>query len=228
MRRRSWPARLARAAVNALLSTAILSGLVVLAFRSLPVPTTAFMLQDVEPVLQHEWVSWGKISGHVAVAVIAAEDQKFPLHDGFDFDAIDQALDDAGRGRRQRGASTISQQVAKNLFLWPGHSWVRKGLEAWFTILIEALWPTQRILEVYLNSAEFGRGIWGVEAASWKYFGKPAALLNEPEAALLAAVLPNPKRMSVATPSAYVQSRQEWILGQMRRLGGTRLLESLD
>ncbi|MDP9200125.1 MAG: monofunctional biosynthetic peptidoglycan transglycosylase [Pseudomonadota bacterium] len=228
MRRRSWPARLARAVVTTLLATAMLSVLVVLALRSLPVPTTAFMLQDDEPVLRHEWVSWGKISGHAAVAVIAAEDQKFPAHDGFDFDAIDQALDDAGRGRRQRGASTISQQVAKNLFLWPGHSWVRKGLEAWFTILIEALWPKQRILEVYLNSAEFGRGIWGVEAASRQYFGKPAALLKQREAALLAAVLPSPKRMSVANPSAYVQSRQDWILNQMRRLGGTRLLEGLD
>jgi monofunctional biosynthetic peptidoglycan transglycosylase len=228
MRRRSWPARLARAAVTTLLSTAMLSFLVVLAFRSLPVPTTAFMLQDDEPVLRHEWVSWAKISGHVAVAVIAAEDQKFPVHDGFDFNAIDQALDDAGRGRRQRGASTISQQVAKNLFLWPGHSWARKGLEAWFTILIEALWPKQRILEVYLNSAEFGRGIWGVEAASRKYFGKPAALLTQREAALLAAVLPSPKRMNAANPSAYVQRRQDWILNQMRRLGGTRLLESLD
>ncbi len=228
MRRRSWLARLAQAAVTALLSTAMLSVLVVLAFRWLPVPTTAFMLQDDEPVSRHEWVSWGEISGHVAVAVIAAEDQKFPLHDGFDFDAIDKALDDAGRGGRQRGASTISQQVAKNLFLWPGHSWVRKGLEAWFTIWIEALWPKRRILEVYLNSAEFGRGVWGVEAASRKYFGKPAALLNRPEAALLAAVLPSPKRMRVANPSAYVRSRQDWILNQMRRLGGTRLLESLD
>jgi monofunctional biosynthetic peptidoglycan transglycosylase len=228
MRRRSWLARLARAAVTTLLSTAMLSFLVVLAFRSLPVPTTAFMLQDDEPVLRHEWVSWASISRHVAVAVIAAEDQKFPVHDGFDFNAIDQALDDAGRGRRQRGASTISQQVAKNLFLWPGHSWARKGLEAWFTILIEALWPKQRILEVYLNSAEFGRGIWGVEAASRKYFGKPAALLTQREAALLAAVLPSPKRMNAANPSAYVQRRQDWILNQMRRLGGTRLLESLD
>ena len=228
MRRRSWLARLAQAAVTALLSTAMLSVLVVLAFRWLPVPTTAFMLQDDEPVLRREWVSWGEISGHVAVAVIAAEDQKFPLHDGFDFAAIDKALSEAGQGRRQRGASTISQQVAKNLFLWPGHSWVRKGLEAWFTIWIEALWPKRRILEVYLNSAEFGRGVWGVEAASRKYFGKPAALLNEPEAALLAAVLPSPKRMRVANPSAYVQSRQDWILNQMRRLGGTRLLESLD
>jgi len=228
MRRRSWPARVARAAVTALLSTALLSILVVLAFRWLPVPTTAFMLQDDEPVLRHEWVSWDEISGHVAVAVIAAEDQQFPLHDGFDFAAIDKALSEAGQGRRQRGASTISQQVAKNLFLWPGQSWLRKGLEVWFTIWLEALWPKQRILEIYLNSAEFGRGIWGVEAASRKYFGKPAALLNRPEAALLAAVLPSPKRLRVDNPSAYVRLRQQWILNQMNRLGGTRLLQGLD
>jgi monofunctional biosynthetic peptidoglycan transglycosylase len=227
MGHRSWPARLARAAVTALLSTAMLSVLLVLAFRWLPVPTTAFMLQDDEPELRHEWVSWDEISGHVAVAVIAAEDQKFPLHDGFDFDAIDRALDDASRGRRQRGASTISQQVAKNLFLWPGHNWVRKGLEVWFTIWVEALWPKRRILEIYLNSAEFGRGVWGVEAASRSYFGKPAARLTRSEAALLAAVLPSPKRMRVANPSAYVRRRQDWILIQMNRLGGTRLLESL-
>jgi monofunctional biosynthetic peptidoglycan transglycosylase len=227
MGHRSWPARLARAAVTALLSTAMLSVLLVLAFRWLPVPTTAFMLQDDEPELRHEWVSWDEISGHVAVAVIAAEDQKFPLHDGFDFDAIDRALDDAGRGRRQRGASTISQQVAKNLFLWPGHNWVRKGLEVWFTIWVEALWPKRRILEIYLNSAEFGRGVWGVEAASRSYFGKPAARLTRSEAALLAAVLPSPKRMRVANPSAYVRRRQDWILIQMNRLGGTRLQESL-
>jgi monofunctional biosynthetic peptidoglycan transglycosylase len=186
------------------------------------------MVHDEEPDARHDWVPWGEISGHVAVAVIAAEDQKFPAHDGFDFDAIDKALDDAGRGRRQRGASTISQQVAKNLFLWPGHSWLRKGLEVWFTIWIETLWPKRRILEVYLNSAEFGRSVWGVEAASRMYFGKPAALLNQPEAALLAAVLPSPKRMRVANPSAYVRRRQDWILNQMRRLGGTRLLETLD
>jgi monofunctional biosynthetic peptidoglycan transglycosylase len=228
MRRRSWPARLARAAVTALLSTAMLSVILVLAFRWLPVPVTAFMIHDGEPDARHDWVPWNGISGHVAVAVIAAEDQKFPVHDGFDFDAIDKALDDAGRGRRQRGASTISQQVAKNLFLWPGHSWIRKGLEVWFTIWIETLWPKRRILEIYLNSAEFGPGVWGVEAASRRYFRKPAALLTRPEAALLAAVLPSPKRMRVANPSAYVRRRQEWILVQMRRLGGTRLLESLD
>ncbi len=227
MNSRSWPARLGRWAAIALLSTALASIVVVLAFRWLPVPTTAFMIRDTEPGPPHDWVPWSEISGHAAVAVIAAEDQKFPVHDGFDFEAIDKALTDAGRGRRQRGASTISQQVAKNLFLWPGHSWIRKGFETWFTIWIEALWPKQRILEVYLNSAEFGRGVWGVEAASRHFFGKSAARLTRHEAALLAAVLPSPKRMRVANPSAYVRGRQEWILGQMRMLGGTSLLDSL-
>jgi monofunctional glycosyltransferase len=228
MNRRSWPVRVLRAAVTALLATAMLSVVVVFALRWLPVPTTAFMVQDTEPGPSHDWVSWSKISGHAAVAVIAAEDQNFPAHDGFDFQAIDKAMADAGRGRPQRGASTISQQVAKNLFLWPGRSWVRKGLEVWFTIWIEALWPKQRILEVYLNSVEFGRGVWGVEAASRHYFGKPAARLTRHDAALLAAVLPNPKRLRIANPSPYVRRRQDWILGQMRGLGGTSLLKALD
>ena len=228
MNRRPWPARLLRAAVTALLSAAMLSVVIVLAFRWLPVPTTAFMILDTEPGPAHDWVPWSAISGHAAVAVIAAEDQNFPAHDGFDFKAIDKAITDAERGLRQRGASTISQQVAKNLFLWPGHNWFRKGLEVWFTIWIEALWPKQRILEVYLNSAEFGRGVWGVEAASRHYFGKPASRLTRHEAALLAAVLPSPKRLRVANPSAYVRRRQHWILDQMRMIGGTSLLKGLD
>ena len=228
MRRRSRPARIARSAAAVFLSVMVFSIVLVMVFRWLPVPTTSFMIRDSEPDLQHDWVPWAEISRHAAAAVIAAEDQKFFEHDGFDFDSIDKALTDARRGRRLRGASTISQQVAKNLFLWPGHSWLRKGLEVWFTICIEALWPKQRILEVYLNSAEFGRGVWGVEAASRHYFGKPAARLTRHDAALLAAVLPSPKRLSVANPSAYLRQRQDWILGQMQHLGGTRLLESLD
>ena len=150
--------------------------------------------------------------------MIAAEDQKFPHHDGFDFEAIDQALADAGRGRRLRGASTISQQVAKNLFLWPGRSWPRKGLEAWFTVWIELLWPKQRILEVYLNVAEFGRGIWGVEAASRHFFGRPP----RSSAASRRRCSPPCCRIRsgyrVANPSPYVRQRQDWILGQMRML----------
>jgi monofunctional biosynthetic peptidoglycan transglycosylase len=175
----------------------------------------------------HDWVPWPQISKQAAIAVIASEDQKFLGHQGFDLEAIDKALTDAKRGRHLRGASTISQQVAKNLFLWPGQSWLRKGLEAWFTLWIERLWPKQRILEVYLNSAEFGRGVWGVEAASRHFFRKPAASLNRHEAALLAAVLPNPKRFRVDRPSPYVQQRQAWIMTQMSMLGGIRLLDRL-
>jgi monofunctional biosynthetic peptidoglycan transglycosylase len=185
------------------------------------------MIQD-EGQTAHDWVAWPEISRHAAVAVIAAEDQHFLEHGGFDFKAIDKAWTDAKRGRRLRGASTISQQVAKNLFLWPDQSWLRKGLEAWFTLWIEWLWPKQRILEVYLNSAEFGRGVWGVEAASRHFFRKPAARLNRHEAALLAAVLPSPKRFRVDRPSPYVQQRQAWILRQMSMLGGVRLLDGLD
>ena len=227
-RRRSLPARLARAIALALAALLVASLLAVLALRWAPVPVTAFMLADRLGALSsgetnygfaHDWVGWEDISPHAAVAVIASEDQKFATHHGFDLESIDQALTDAKRGRRLRGASTITQQVAKNLFLWKGQSWFRKGLEAWFTVLIEGLWPKRRIIEVYLNSAEFGRGTWGVEAASRRYFRKPAAQLSRSEAALLAAVLPNPKRFRVDAPSNYVRQRQSWILGQMGQLG---------
>ncbi|MBX3702826.1 MAG: monofunctional biosynthetic peptidoglycan transglycosylase [Steroidobacteraceae bacterium] len=210
--------RLARGAALALAALTLGSIATVGLFRFVPVPVTAFMLLDDERPRHHDWVPWAAISRHAATAVIAAEDQKFLEHGGFDFEAIDQALTAAQRGRRLRGASTISQQVAKNLFLWPGQSWARKGLEAWFTLWIEALWPKRRILEVYLNSAEFGPGVWGVEAASRRYFGKPAARLDRAEAALLAAVLPNPKRLRVARPSHYLRERQDWILWQMGML----------
>ncbi len=178
--------------------------------------------------LRHRWVDWPQISPQVKVSVIAAEDQTFPEHHGFDFKSINEALEERERGRRVRGASTISQQVAKNLFLWQGQSWIRKGLEAYFTLLLETLWPKQRILEVYLNVAEFGPGVFGVGAASEIYFGKSAARLSAPDAALLAAVLPSPKRMRVKSPSRYVRSRQEWILGQMRGLGGVELLQQIE
>jgi monofunctional biosynthetic peptidoglycan transglycosylase len=219
-----------------LLSVAVGSVLLVAVFRWLPVPVTSFMINDwVAPSDKqhsgtrplHDWVSWSSISKEAAVAVIASEDQKFLGHKGFDLEAIDKALTDARRGRRLRGASTITQQVAKNLFLWPGQTWLRKGLETWFTLWIEWLWPKQRILEVYLNSVEFGRGVWGVEAASRHFFRKPAARLNRNEAALLAAVLPNPKRFRVDRPSPYVQQRQAWIMRQMSMLGGVRLLDNL-
>ena len=227
MTRRSRPARIARMLAIGLLSLVAGSIAIVAMFRWLPVPLTSFMIQDDGPTM-HDWVAWPEISRQAAVAVIASEDQHFLEHSGFDFEAIDKAWTAAKRGRRLRGASTISQQVAKNLFLWPGQSWLRKGFEAWFTLWIEWLWPKQRILEVYLNSAEFGRGIWGVEAASQHFFHKPAVRLNRNEAALLAAVLPNPKRFRVDHPSPYVQQRQAWILRQMSMLGGTRMLENAD
>lgn len=208
----------------------------VLLLRWVDPPTTAFIIREQlsagEPrkprSVQYRWVDGQQISPHIKVAVIAAEDQTFPNHYGFDLKSINDALQDRERGRRVRGASTLSQQVAKNLFLWPGQSWIRKGLEAYFTVLIETLWPKQRILEVYVNIAEFGSGVFGVGAASEVYFRKPAARLSAPDAALLAAVLPSPKRMKVRSPSRYVRSRQAWILGQMRGLGGVGLLKQIE
>jgi monofunctional biosynthetic peptidoglycan transglycosylase len=232
-------AKIARSVSRIILWTVVFlvgaSVLTVLTLRWLDPPTTAFMLREAAPLtkkrgkpLRHEWVEWRGIAGPMKVAVIAAEDQTFPDHHGFDLKSINDALEDRERQRRIRGASTISQQVAKNLFLWPGQSWFRKGLEAYFTVLIETLWPKQRILEVYLNVAEFGAGVFGVGAAAEVFYRKPAARLNAADAALLAAVLPSPKRMRVNAPSRYVRTRQQWILGQMRGLGGTELLKRLE
>ncbi|MGH8251870.1 MAG: monofunctional biosynthetic peptidoglycan transglycosylase [Steroidobacteraceae bacterium] len=212
--------------MSALLGLALASVAIVACLRWLPVPATSFMLRERYAAdarngvirQHHDWVPWTAISRHAAVAVVAAEDQNFLLHDGFDFLAIEKAVTDARSGRRLRGASTISQQVAKNLFLWPGQSWLRKGLEAWFTLWIELLWAKQRILEVYLNSVEFGPGTWGIEAAARHFFRKSALELNRYDAALLAAVLPNPVRLHVDRPSPYVRARQQWVLGQMRRI----------
>ncbi len=173
----------------------------------------------------HRWVGWNRISPYAPLAVIAAEDQRFAVHHGFDVEAIEKAIDEHDRGRRLRGASTISQQVAKNLFLWSGRSFLRKGLEAYFTVLIELTWSKRRILEVYLNNVEFGDGVFGVEAASQRYFHKPAARLRPEDAALLAAVLPNPIRFHVDRPSAYVEQRRQWILEQMTQLGGAAYIK---
>lgn len=211
--------------------------LAVLLLRFVDPWTTAFMVDariaswfddDPRPLnLRHTWRDYSKISAQLPLAVVASEDQRFPTHRGFDLEQIRKAMNEAQRGRRARGASTISQQVAKNLFLWNGRSWVRKGLEAWFTVLIETLWPKKRILEVYLNSAEFGYGIYGAEAAAQAFFRKPAARLTRDEAARLAAVLPNPVRMRADRPSRYVQRRQGEIAAQMAALGGTAYLAEL-
>lgn len=184
--------------------------------------------KDASYRTDYRWEPLERISPHAALAVIASEDQLFPFHDGFDLKSIREAVQASERGKRLRGASTISQQVAKNLFLWSGHSFFRKGLEAWFTILIEALWPKERTLEVYLNIAQFGKGIYGVEAASQRFWHHPAARLSSSEAALLAAVLPNPRLLHADRPSAYVLSRQDWILSQMRGLGGSSYLQAVE
>ena len=177
---------------------------------------------------EYQWASLEQISPHAAIAVIASEDQQFPFHAGFDFDSIREAVRASDHGKRLRGASTISQQVAKNLFLWSGHSFVRKGLEAWFTVLIETLWPKERILEMYLNIAQFGDRIYGVQAAAQHFWHKSARSLDSRDAALLAAVLPNPHLLRVERPSRYVIARREWILGQMRDLGGAQYLRALE
>jgi monofunctional biosynthetic peptidoglycan transglycosylase len=209
----------------------------VVALRWIDPPFTSFMIQGRIAALfsrdpgyhfAYEWRDWERISKNAALAVVAAEDQAFPRHHGFDFEQIDKALEDRERGRRVRGASTISQQVAKNLFLWPGQSWFRKGLEAGITLLIELAWPKQRILEVYLNVAEFGRGAWGVQAASERFFQKDAARLTRSEAALLAAVLPSPRRFRIDAPTSYVRRRQAWIQRQMASLGGAAYVANLD
>lgn len=176
---------------------------------------------------QYTWVDLDEISPNAALAVIASEDQQFPFHAGFDLKSIREAVRQNENRKRPRGASTISQQVAKNLFLWNGGGYVRKGIEAWLTVLIELMWPKERILEVYLNVAQFGRGIYGVEAASHAFYRKPAARLTRAEAATLAAVLPNPLRLHADRPSAYVASRRSWIMGQMRGLGGREYLDEV-
>lgn len=211
------------------------SALLVLVLRWVPPPGTALMVErkleswvDGQPIdLQRTWRPWAELPDDLKMAVIAAEDQQFAHHWGFDVDAIRAALAHNERGGTLRGASTLSQQVAKNLFLWSGRSWLRKGLEAWFTTLIELFWPKQRILEVYLNSAEWGDGIFGAEAAARHHFGVGAPYLSARQASLLAAVLPNPRQWSAGRPSAYVNRRAGWIHRQMRQLGGSHYLEEL-
>lgn len=175
----------------------------------------------------YQWVPLEKITPALGVAVVAAEDQLFAEHDGFDWEAIEKAAIYNQTHKKTRGASTISQQTAKNLFLWSGRNWFRKGAEVYFTVLIEALWPKERILEVYLNIVELGDGIYGAEAASQIFFKKSAAKISPAEAALLAAVLPNPHRYQAGNPSAYIHSRQRWILRNMQQLGGKSYINTL-
>ncbi len=207
----------------------------VLLLRFVPVPVSALMVErrleawsGGKPYrAHHTWMPLEKIAPCMGVAVIAGEDQNFEDHFGFDWEAIEKAIAHNEHSRRKRGASTVSQQTAKNLFLWESRSWVRKGFEAYFTLLLESLWPKRRILEVYLNIVEFGDGVYGVEAASRKFFGRSAATLTSSQAALLAAVLPSPRRYRAEAPSPYVRDRQEWILRQMRQLGGDQVVRNL-
>jgi monofunctional biosynthetic peptidoglycan transglycosylase len=178
--------------------------------------------------LQHAWRDLDAQSTHLLLAVIAAEDQRFAEHRGFDLDQIRKARDAHARGGRLRGASTISQQVARNLFLWSGGGWIRKGLEAWYTLLIELMWSKSRIIEVYVNVAEFGDGVYGGQAAARRYFQRDAAALQPAQAARLAAVLPSPRRYSAASPGPYVRRRTGEIQRQMRQIGGRAYLERLD
>ena len=203
----------------------------VVLFKFVPVPVTPLMIirlgeqlaDGKELRLKHDWVSIDEISTHLPLAVVCSEDQNFMNHSGFDIKAIERSIDASKRGsKRLRGASTISQQTAKNVFLWPGRSWVRKGFEVYFTVLIEFAWSKERIMEVYLNSIEMGNGIYGAEAAARHYWETSAQNLTKRQAAAIAAVLPNPRRYSANPPGPYVQSRIGWITAQMNNWGTLR------
>jgi monofunctional biosynthetic peptidoglycan transglycosylase len=196
-------------------------------YRFVPVPLTPLMVirvveqafdEEKEVRLYKDWVPMSEISRHAPQAVFAAEDQKFLTHRGFDFEAMEKAWKNNKKGKRIKGASTITQQTVKNVFLWPSRSYVRKGLEAYFTVLVELIWSKERIMEVYLNVIEMGDGIYGIEAASQAYYKKPAAKLNRNQAAMIAAVLPNPRRWTPARPTGYISKRQGWIMRQMSNL----------
>lgn len=170
--------------------------------------------------LKKDWVSFDALPNNLQLAVVCTEDQNFLKHNGFDFEQIKKAVEENKQRKKARGASTISQQTAKNVFLWPKSSWVRKGLEVYFTMLIELWWSKERIMTVYLNVIEFGDGIYGAEAAAQHFFGKPAIKLNNSQAALLASVLPNPLKYNAERPGVYLRKRQLWTLNQMRLWGG--------
>lgn len=210
----------------------VFSLLIVMPFRWLNPPVSMVMLErwltHENYTIQQTWLGWDDIPKKTALAVITSEDQRFPIHQGFDVDAIIKALNDAEDGGRLRGASTISQQVAKNMFLWTGRSWLRKGLEVWFTSLIELTWGKQRILEVYLNIAEWGKGVFGIEAASQHHFGKHASQLTDMQAALLASTLPSPLKYDPAKPAQHLIDRARWNLSQQRKLGGTAWLAPIS
>ncbi|MEX1265868.1 MAG: monofunctional biosynthetic peptidoglycan transglycosylase, partial [Woeseia sp.] len=221
-----WPRYIALAVLSVVLVTVAL----VLPLRWFAPATSSFMLQDKSgrvPVA-YQWTNREQLGNTLPLAVVAAEDQKFTRHTGFDLASIRDSVADYKDGDGLRGASTITQQLAKNLYLWPGRNFVRKGLEAWLTVFIEVCLPKRRILEIYLNIIELAPGTYGAAAASQHFFGKPPAALSDAEAALLAAVLPNPKRLNAGRPSAYVRERASWIRTQMARLRREGWLQSLE
>jgi monofunctional biosynthetic peptidoglycan transglycosylase len=207
--------------------------MMVLMYRWLNPPMTTVMLEKwwqsehSSYDIRQTWLDWDALPANVALAVVTSEDQNFLNHHGVDLNAIYRAIKASAEGNNLRGASTITQQVAKNLYLWTGRSWIRKGLELWFSLLIEVLWPKQRILEMYLNIAEWGEGVFGIEAASYYYFGRSSAQLTDYQAALLACALPSPLRFNPGSPSSYLKSRAHWNLQQQSKLGGTTWLAPL-
>lgn len=206
-----------------IVSLFLLSILIVVIYGWIPVPFTPLMayraIEFPEEELQHDWVPISQISPNLQIAVIASEDQNFVNHNGFDIKAIEKAMENNKKGKRIRGASSISQQTAKNVFLLPHRSWLRKGLEVYFTFMIEVFWSKQRIMEVYLNSIEMGKSIYGAEAAAQAWFNKPAANLTAYEAAAIAAILPNPRQYRAHPPSNFITQRKNWIVRQMQNLG---------
>ena len=235
-RQRKWGGRLAGMLLAAFLGILFVSLLLTLPWRWLTPPTTAFIwraghsgLAGAPPcsAVERRWADWENIAAAMPLAVIAAEDQRFPVHWGFDLSAIATALDERITTGRVRGASTVTQQLVKNLYLSPRQSLLRKGLEAWLTLVIEATWSKRRILEMYVNIVQFGDCTFGVEAASRRFFAKPAARLTQAEAALLAASLPNPVRFRVDRPGELMRKKTTWIVEQMRALGGEKMLRRL-
>ena len=226
--KRSWYNRLIRSLLKFVFGLFLLSIGIVILYRFVPVPVTILQLnrcveqfENDKPIrLKKDWVSLDKISNKLQLAVVCSEDQKFLNHNGFDVEAIEKAIEHNRKGKRVHGASTISQQTAKNVFLWQGRTWVRKGLEVYFTGLIELIWSKEHIMEVYLNVIEMGDGIYGAEMASQIYFKKSASELSTVEAALLASILPSPRKYSATNPSSFVRGRQSWTMTQMMHWGG--------
>jgi len=212
-----------RITLKILIGFVILSVVSVILFRWVPVPLTPLMLircveqkSDGKPMtLKHDWVPLEEISPKLQLAVVCSEDQNYLKHFGFDWGAIEKAMKANENGKKIRGGSTITQQTAKNVFLWPGRSYIRKGFEAWFTLLIEIFWSKERIMEVYLNSIEMGNGVYGAEAAAQHWFKKHAKNLNKDESAAIAAILPNPLKYVANPPSSYISKRKAWIKQQM-------------